>query len=64
VLLPATGKTRGGERGLQIGDEIHVRTEKESFYIALPDGSEQKLRILKADLKPNNRPPLPHSDSK
>ena len=64
ALFHSTGKACGGEKGLEIGDEIHFRAEKESFYFPLPDGSEQKLRILKEDLKPNDKPALPHSDSK
>jgi len=64
ALFHSTGKACGGEKGLEIGDEIHFRTDKESFYIPLPDGSEQKLRILKEDLKANDKTAAPHSDSK
>jgi hypothetical protein len=47
-----TGKGCGGEREIQIGDVIQFRIEKDSAYLPLPDGSEQKLRIMSQELKP------------
>jgi hypothetical protein len=48
----STGKDCGGKKPLEIGDSIQFRTEKGSAYILLSDGSEQKLRILSEELKP------------
>ncbi len=55
AVFHSTGKACGGDKGLQIGDEIRFRTENDSFYISLADGSEQKLRILKQELKSNEK---------
>ncbi len=52
-----TGKGCGGEKELQVGDVIQFRTEKESFYIPIADGSEQKLRILNKELKSDAKQP-------
>jgi len=57
AMFHSTGKACGGDKGLQIGDVIHFRTEKESFYIPLPDGSEQKLRILQEELRRDTQSP-------
>jgi len=47
----------GGERKLQIGDVIHFRTEKGWAHIPVSafvsDTDEQKLRILREEMKPN-----------
>lgn len=55
AMFHSTGKACGGDKGLHIGDEIHFRTENDSFYIPLPDGSEQKLRILNQEMKSNEK---------
>lgn len=47
-----TGKACGGPRTLEIGDAVQFRTDKGSAFILLSDGSEQKLRILNEELKP------------
>ena len=52
----STGKGCGGKKPLELGDVIQFRTEKDSVYISLPDGSEQKLRILNQELKPEAKP--------
>src|ERR1700694_756192 len=52
MLGGATGRGGVGPKPLEIGDVIHFRTEKGSAYIPLPDGSEQKLRILHEELRP------------
>jgi|HubBroStandDraft_4_1064222.scaffolds.fasta_scaffold245839_1 hypothetical protein len=51
----STGKGCGGKTPLEIGDPIQFRREKESVYILLPDGSEQKLRILSEELKQESK---------
>jgi hypothetical protein len=59
-----TGGECGGEKKLQIGDEIHFRTQKEWVYIPITGkdatgkevSSEQKLRILSEELKPDAKP--------
>jgi hypothetical protein len=56
MFFHTTGKGCGGDKELQIGDVIKFRTEKDSLYIPLPDGSEQKLRILNQELKPDAKP--------
>ena len=48
----STGRGCGGPKPLEIGDVIHFRTDKRSAYIPLPNGSEQKLRILNEELRP------------
>ena len=52
IFWGSTGRGCGGPKPLEIGDVIHFRTEKGSAYISLPDGSEQKLRILNEELRP------------
>ncbi|MFZ0479181.1 MAG: hypothetical protein WAL71_08525 [Terriglobales bacterium] len=52
----STGKGCGGEKELEIGDVIKFRIEKDSFYLPKADGSEQKLRILNQELKPDAKP--------
>jgi len=64
AMFHSTGKACGGDKGLQIGDVIHFRIEKDSFFIPLPDGSEQKLRIVSQDLKPDTKPPSSTADVK
>jgi len=56
MFLGSTGKECGGDKPLQIGDVIHFRVEKGTSYIPLPDGSEQKLRILNEEAKPETKP--------
>lgn len=51
-----TGKGCGGNKELEIGDAIQFRIEKDSLYLPLPDGSEQKMRILNQELKPESKP--------
>lgn len=52
TFFHSTGKACGGEKELELGDVLQFRTEKGWAYIPLPDGSEQKLRILDQELKP------------
>jgi hypothetical protein len=52
TFFHTTGKGCGGEKEIEIGDVIRFRIEKDSAYLPLPDGSEQKLRILSQELKP------------
>ena len=52
TFFHTTGKGCGGAKEIEIGDVIRFRIEKDSAYIPLPDGSEQKLRILSQELKP------------
>ena len=56
AMFHSTGEGCGGDKKLEIGDAIHFRIEKDSFYIPLADGSEQKLRILSQELKPEPKP--------
>ncbi len=56
MFLGSTGKECGGDKPLQIGDVIHFRVEKGSAHIPLPDGSEEKLRILNEEAKPETKP--------
>lgn len=56
MFFGSTGKECGGNKALQIGDVIHFRVEKGSAYISLSDGSEQKLRILNEEAKPDAKP--------
>jgi hypothetical protein len=56
MFLGSTGKECGGDKPLQIGDVIHFRVEKGSAHISLSDGSEQKLRILNEEAKPDAKP--------
>ena len=56
AMFHSTGEGCGGDKKLEIGDIIHFRVEKESFYIPIADGSEQKLRILSQELKPESKP--------
>ena len=62
LVIPGTtsiGGECGGDKKLQIGDEIHFRTKKEWVYIPITEsgqaGFEQKLRIISPDLKPGPR---------
>jgi hypothetical protein len=52
MFLGSTGKECGGDKG----DVIHFRVEKGSAHIQLSDGSEQKLRILNEEAKPDAKP--------
>lgn len=52
TFFHSTGKGCGGGKEIEIGDTIQFRIEKDSAYIPLPDGSEQKLRLLNQELKP------------
>jgi hypothetical protein len=52
AMIHSTGKQCGGDQPLDIGSVIHFRTEKGKAYLLLPDGKEQKLRILSEDAKP------------
>jgi hypothetical protein len=52
MFFHTTGKGCGGEKEVELGDAIRFRIEKDSAYISLPDGSEQKLRLLNQELKP------------
>jgi hypothetical protein len=56
MFLGSTGHECGGDKPLQIGDVIHFRVEKGSAHISLSDGSEQKLRILNEEAKPDTKP--------
>jgi len=56
MFFGSTGKECGGDKPLQIGDVIHFRVEKGSAHIPLSDGSEQKLRILSEEAKPEAKP--------
>ena len=60
-FLGKTGAECGGDKKLQIGDVIHFRVEKSSAYIPIaetlspiepPKQSEQKLKILSEELRP------------
>ena len=54
-----TGGECGGDKKLQIGDEIHFRTQKGWVYVPVTESGqalEQKLRILSEDLKPGAKP--------
>jgi hypothetical protein len=59
-----TGGECGGDKKLQIGDTIQFRTQKEWAYIPItgkddsgrPKASEQRLRILSEELKPDSKP--------
>jgi hypothetical protein len=57
-----TGKGCGGEKEIELGDVIKFRIEKDSAYLPLPDGSEQKLRILSQELKPEAKAADPKPD--
>jgi hypothetical protein len=54
-LFFGTGEECGGDKPLQIGDVIHFRVEKGSARIPLSDGSEEKLRILNEEAKPETK---------
>ena len=56
MFLGSTGHECGGDKPLQIGDVIHFRVEKGSAHISLSNGSEQKLRILNEEAKPEIKP--------
>ncbi|MGA7293478.1 MAG: hypothetical protein WBW85_13145 [Terriglobales bacterium] len=56
MFLGSTGHECGGDKPLQIGDVIHFRVEKGSVHIPLSNGSEQKLRILNEEAKPETKP--------
>lgn len=55
-MFGSTGKECGGDKPLQIGDVIHFRVEKGTAHIPLSNGSEQKLRILNEEAKPESKP--------
>ncbi len=55
-MFGVTGKECGGDKPLQIGDEIHFRVEKGTAHIPLSDGSEQRLRILNEEAKRETNP--------
>src|SRR5208337_1288573 len=55
-MFGVTGKECGGDKPMQIGDVIHFRVEKGTAHIPLSDGSEQKLRILNEEAKPESEP--------
>ena len=64
VMYP-TNPECGGDKKLQIGDEVHFRTEKGWAYIPITEtnqetgkqhSDEEKLRILNEDLKPDAKP--------
>jgi hypothetical protein len=57
MFLGSTGQECGGDKPLQIGDVIHFRVEKGTAHIPLSNGSEQKLRILNEEAKPEAKPP-------
>jgi len=56
ALFSGTPPECGGEKKLQIGDELHFRIEKDKAYIpvapSVESSGEQKLRILREELKP------------
>ena len=58
-IFARVGGECGGEKKLQLGDEIHFRTQKEWVYIPITekgtDTVEQRLRIISEDLKPGPR---------
>jgi len=55
-MFGVTGKECGGDKPMQIGDVINFRVEKGSAHIPLSNGSEQKLRILNEEAKPESKP--------
>jgi len=55
-MFGVTGKECGGDKPLQIGDVIRFRVEKGSAHIPLSDGSEQKLRVLNEEARPEAKP--------
>ena len=55
-MFGSTGKECGGDKPMQIGDVIHFRVEKGTAHVALSNGSEQKLRILNEEAKPESKP--------
>lgn len=55
MFIGTTGGQCGGDKPLQIGDLIHFRVEKGSAHILLSNGSEQKLRILNEEAKPESK---------
>ena len=56
MFFGSTGQECGGDKPMQIGDVIHFRIEKGSARIPLSNGSEQKLRILNEEAKPEAKP--------
>lgn len=66
-LFSKTPGECGGIKKLQIGDTIHFRLAKGQAYIPVPVGiepsGEQKLRVLREELRPPAKPgdPAPHS---
>jgi hypothetical protein len=56
MVFGSTGKECGGDKPLQIGDVIRFRVEKGTARIPLSDGSEQKLRVLSEEAKPETKP--------
>ena len=56
MFIGSTGQECGGDKPLQIGDVIHFRVEKGTAHIPLSNGSEQKLRILNEEAKPETKP--------
>ena len=57
AAVHTTGKECGGDQPLEIGSVIHFREEKCEAYLQLPNGKEQKLRILSEDEKPEPKTP-------
>lgn len=53
-IFSSTPGECGGDKKLQVGDELHFRLEKNAAWIAAPEAAnpdqEQKLRVLKEDL--------------
>ena len=65
ALVHNTGKECGGDQPLDIGSVLHFRIEKGDACIQLPDGKEQKLRVLSEDAKPEAKPgAAPATDTK
>lgn len=51
------GKECGGDKKLQMGDEVRFRIEKSSIFIPITEGDlhhEQKLRIMAQEAKPDS----------
>ena len=61
AMFHTEGPECGGEQPLDIGTVLHFRVEKNSILISLPNGKEQKLRILEESAKPDPAPAKPEA---
>lgn len=51
-FFSTTGKELGGHKPLDIGDTISFRIEKkDKAYVQLPDGKEEKVRLVSEEAK-------------